>query len=71
MPAPHNLEVSTCYPVFKKGDVKSYRPVSVLPVVVKVFKELVHRQLFDYLWENNIIHPHNLYSDLVIPLRMC
>ena len=47
-------------PVHKGGDVESaenYRPVSVLPVVVKVFEKLVHHQVYSYLQENNILHP--------------
>ena len=46
--------------VHKGGDVESaenYRPVSVLPVVVKVFEKLVHHQVYSYLQENNILHP--------------
>ena len=44
----------------KGGDAESaenYRPVSVLPVVVKVFEKLVHHQVYSYLQENNILHP--------------
>ena len=47
-------------PVHKGGDVESaenYRPVSVLPVVVKVFEKLVHHQVYSHLQENNILHP--------------
>ena len=44
----------------KRGDnevVGNIRPVLVLPVVVKVFKRLVHWQLYTYLQENNLLHP--------------
>ena len=47
-------------PVYKSGDgelVGNYRAVYVLPVVVKVFKKLVHRQLYEYLQENRILNP--------------
>ena len=47
-------------PVYKGGDgqlVGNYRPVSVLPVVVKVFEKIVHRQLYNYLQENNVLSP--------------
>lgn len=39
-------------PVPKGGDkekVKNYRPVSVIPVIAKVFESLVHCQLYQYL----------------------
>ena len=43
-------------PVHKK-DVKelaeNYRPVSVLPVVAKVFEAIVHTQMFVYLQDNS------------------
>ena len=47
-------------PVHKGGDSEltgNYRPVSVLPVVVKVFERLVHRQLYNYLQENELLNP--------------
>ena len=34
----------------------NYRPVSVLPVVVKVFERLVHRQLYNYLQDNKLLN---------------
>ena len=36
--------------------VGNHRPISVLPVVVKVLERLVHRQLYAYLQENNLLH---------------
>ena len=47
-------------PVPKEGDgnqVGNFRPVSVLSVVVKVFEKIVHRQLYTYLQENDLLHP--------------
>ena len=47
-------------PVHKSGDgelVGNYRPVSVLPVVVKVFEKLIHGQLYGYLQDNSILNP--------------
>ena len=48
-------------PVPKGGDsevVVSYRPVSVLPVVAKVFERLTHKQLYTFLQLNNILEPN-------------
>ena len=36
--------------------VGNYRPISVIPVVVKVLERLVHRQVYAYLHENNLLH---------------
>lgn len=42
----------------KNGDkelVTNYRPVSILPVVSKVFESLIHHQLYHYLDSNNLL----------------
>ena len=46
-------------PVHKGGvnlDVGNFWPISVLPVVVKVFENIIHRQLYNYLQENSILN---------------
>ena len=46
-------------PVQKEGDsdaVTNFRPISVLPVVTKVFERLIHHQLYDYLQEHSILN---------------
>lgn len=43
----------------KGGDsdaVTNFRPISVLPVVVKVFESLIHEQLCSYLQEHSILN---------------
>jgi len=46
-------------PVYKgKGDINefsSYRPISVLPHIVKIIEKLVHDQLLEYLLDNKIL----------------
>ena len=45
-------------PLYKKGDKNccgNYRPVSILPVVSKVFERVVCDQLQDYLYSSNIL----------------
>ena len=47
-----NLKLADITPIFKKDDAtlaKNYRPISVLPVVSKVFKRLMHKQLTLFL----------------------
>ena len=34
-----------------------FRPISVLPVIAKVFESFVHKQLYTYLTENSLLHP--------------
>ena len=47
-------------PLFKSGSrdqVGNYCPISVLPIVAKVFEKEVHKQLYKYLTDNNLLHP--------------
>ena len=56
---PNEWKSARITPVPKGGDneiVGNFRPVSVLPVVVKVFERLVHQQLYTYLQENSLLH---------------
>ena len=36
----------------------NYRPISILPTIVKIFEEEVHKQLYSYLIDNNLLHPY-------------
>ena len=45
-------------PVFKKGvksDLNNYCPISVIPVVSKVFEKIVYDQLYQYLNDNKLL----------------
>ena len=45
-------------PVFKKGstdDVNNYRPISVLPITMKIFEKIVHYQVSDFLDQCDIL----------------
>ena len=45
-------------PIFKSGDrrqCENYRPISILPVVSKVFEKEVFRQLYSYLTEGSLL----------------
>ena len=39
----------------KRNDPTNYRPISVIPVVPKVFERVVYDQLYHYLTENPIL----------------
>ena len=54
---PNQLKIAKVTPIYKKDDKKSitnYRPISVLPVVSKVFETVIHEQLSDYFLSNNL-----------------
>ena len=49
---PSKLKYADITPIFKKGDAsleKNYRPVSVLPVVSKVFERIMHKQISNHI----------------------
>ena len=44
--------------MFKKGvksDLNNYRPISVIPVVSKVFEKIVYHQLYQYLNDDKLL----------------
>ena len=48
-------------PVHKKGDkqiVDNYRPVSLLPILGKIFERIIFNSIFEYLEENNLLCPN-------------
>ncbi len=55
---PQKWKSSRVTPLFKEGsrdDVNNYRPISVIPVVMKIFERLVHNQLYAFLSEFDLL----------------
>ena len=47
--------------MFKQGehsDLNNYRPISVIPVVAKVFERIIYDQLYDYFTVHKLISSH-------------
>ena len=56
---PSSLKIAKVLPFYKKGDnqlFNNYRPISLLPVISKVFERAVFNQLYDYCTKNNIFY---------------
>lgn len=54
---PSALKVARVMPIFKSGEkssVANYRPISVLPVVSKIFEKLMSKRLNGFLTRFNI-----------------
>ena len=52
------MEKSNIVPVHKKGDkqvLENYIPVSLLPILGKVFEKILYNNIFEYLQENNLL----------------
>ena len=75
---PDSWKVARITPIFKDGGrtVKSnHRPISVLPIISKLFEKLVFNQLYHYLKENGIFPSElsgflHLHSTLTCLLKM-
>ena len=55
---PAKWKQSRVTPIFKEGDrfeTSNYRPISVIPAIMKVFERLIHDQLYDYLQVSDIM----------------
>ena len=58
---PDSWKVARIAPIFKEGptdDPSNYRPISVLPVLSRLFEKIVYNQLCNYLNENQFIYRH-------------
>ena len=64
-------------PIFKKGaktDPNSYRPISVIPIVSKIFEKIIYDHLYAYLNNNNLLNNcqsgfRSLHSTLIALLE--
>ena len=55
---PEALKVAKVTPIYKKGpktDPGNYRPISVFPIIGKVFEKVVNNRLVEFLELNNIL----------------
>ena len=56
---PDSLKIAKISPIYKKGDAHitdNYRPISLLPVLSKIFEKVVFLQVYDYFVENNLLY---------------
>lgn len=61
---PESLKLAKVTPIFKSGsksDPGNYRPISVLPIISKIFEKIIYNRLEIYLNSNNIIS-HNQHG---------
>ena len=55
---PTDWKSSKVIPLFKKGerrDLNNYRPISIIPVVAKVFERIIYNQVYGFLVDNNLL----------------
>ena len=58
---PDSLKVACILPIHKKNDpanIENYRPISLLPLISKIFEKAMHTRLLDFLSRRNILSKH-------------
>ena len=56
---PDACKIAKLKPLFKKGsktDPKNYRPIPLLPLILKVLERIVHEQSMEFLDKDNILY---------------
>ena len=59
------MKTAIVVPIYKSGDEKmfsNYRPVSVLPVFIKLIERLMHNRLIMFVTNNDLLYKINLVS---------
>ena len=59
---PENLKIVKVIPVNKGGstqDMNNFRSISLLSIFDKIMETLMHKQLYDFLENNNILHKNH------------
>ena len=55
---PERLKLARVRPLYKKGDrqlITNYRPISILPIISKIFERVLHMQITYYLEDNKLL----------------
>ena len=58
---PDKWKVAKINPLYKKGlktDPKNFRPTSLLPLISKIIKRIIHDQTMNFLSDNNALHKY-------------
>ena len=56
---PSEWKKARVIPLYKKGNPgnpSNHRPISVLSICMKLFEKLIHSQLYQHLYENNVLN---------------
>ena len=67
---PDCLKIAKSIQLLENGDqhvLDDYRPISLLPVISKVFEKIVYNQLFKYFTDNNLFYTSQYGLEVYIP----
>ena len=71
---PSDCKIAKLQPLFKKGSKpapKNYRPISLLPLVSKMIKKVIHDQTQSFLDKNNIVYRYQSGFRKFFPTNSC
>ena len=71
---PDSWKTARVAPIFKSGehdDRSNYRPISVLPVVSRLFEKLIYDQLYNHLDKNKQLYTHQSSFRALHPVVTC
>lgn len=54
-----SLKIAKVVPLFKDGsksDLGNYRPISLLPVIGKLFEKIIHRRIISFFLQNTVFY---------------
>ena len=55
---PDEWKIARVTPIFKSGissELSNYRPISIIPIIVKVFEKIIYDQLYKFSNDNNLL----------------
>ena len=58
---PDEWKIAKVTPILKNGtksNPNNYRPISVLPIVSKLFEKIIYQHLYDYLDKNKLLNTY-------------
>ncbi len=61
---PDQIKIAKITPIFKKDDeieFTTYRPISILPTISKIFERIIFKQLYKFFLDNEILY-NSLYG---------
>ena len=70
---PESLKIAKITHLYKKADASNfnkYRPISLLPVISKIFEKIHHSQILKYFTSNTLLSKINLVFDQNIRQNM-
>ena len=71
---PSDCKIAKLQPLFKKGSKpapQNYRPISLLPLVSKMIKKVIHDQTQSFLDKNNIVYRYQSGFRKFFPTNSC